>query len=47
MCSHIQHIDSVVIVTHAALSNVGGEVLLQDATLSLRRLQLHILLVEN
>ena len=34
-------------VTHAALSNVGGKVLLQDASLSLWGLQLHILLVEH
>lgn len=41
------HADRVVIMTHTALSNVGGEVLLQDAPLSLRRLKLHILLVEH
>lgn len=40
------HTDTVVIMTHAALGNVGGEVLLQNAPLRLRRLQLHILLVE-
>lgn len=34
-------------MTHTALSNVGGEVLLQDASLRLGRLQLHILLVEH
>lgn len=39
--------DRAVIMTHTALSNVGGEVLLQNAPLSLRCLQLHILLVEH
>lgn len=34
-------------MTHTALSDVGGEVLLQDASLSLGGLQLHIFLVEH
>ena len=34
-------------MTHAALCDVGGEVLLQDAPLGLRGLQLHILLLEH
>lgn len=41
------HLNRVTIETHAALGDVGGEVLLQDAPLSLRSLQLHILLVKH
>lgn len=33
--------------THAALSDVGGQVLLQDGPLGLRGFELHILLVQN
>lgn len=47
LSTHSTNMDTVGWMTHTALSNVGGEVLLQDAPLSLGGLQLHILLVEH